>query len=171
MENTIIVFWSDHGYFLGEKGLWYKRKAFERSARMPLIIAAPALAGDQVCSKPVELVDLSPSLAQLGGLKPPAGLEGAWLRPLLGDPDDPGWTKPAVTQVWHNKRAWGYSLRTDRYRYTEWLEGRAGRELYDHQSDPDEVTNLADRPEQAERVARLSQQLADYVQLQPDKRQ
>ncbi|MCH2180906.1 MAG: sulfatase [Mariniblastus sp.] len=171
MENTIIVFWSDHGYFLGEKGLWYKRKAFERSARMPLIIAAPGLAGDQVCSKPVELVDLYPTLAQLCGLKPPAGLEGASLRPLLVDPDDPGWTKPAVTQVWHNKRAWGYSLRTDRYRYTEWLEGRAGRELYDHQSDPDEVTNLADRPEQAERVARLSQQLADYVQLQPDKRQ
>ncbi|MEE2825585.1 MAG: sulfatase [Planctomycetota bacterium] len=171
LENTIIVFWSDHGYFLGEKGLWYKRKAFERSARMPLIIAAPGRARDQVCSKPVELVDLYPTLAQLCGLKPPAGLEGASLRPLLVNPSDPSWTKPAVTQVWHNKRAWGYSLRTDRYRYTEWLEGKAGRELYDHQSDPDEVTNLADRPEQAERVARLSKQLANYVQLQPDKRQ
>ena len=171
LENTIIVFWSDHGYFLGEKGLWYKRKAFERSARMPLIIAAPGLSRDQVCGKPVELVDLYPTLAQLCGLKPPAGLEGASLRPLLVDPDDPAWTKPAVTQVWHNKRAWGYSLRTDRYRYTEWLEGKAGRELYDHQSDPGEVTNLAGRPDQAERVARLSKQLADYVQLQPDKRQ
>ncbi len=171
MENTIIVFWSDHGYFLGEKGLWYKRKAFERSARMPLVISAPGLARDQVCKKPVELVDLYPTLAQLCGLKPPAGLEGASLRPLLVNPNDAQWTKPAVTQVWHNKKSWGYSLRTDRYRYTEWLEGKAGRELYDHQNDREEITNLAERPEQAETVAQLSQQLADYVRLKPYKRQ
>ena len=170
MENTIIVFWSDHGYFLGEKGLWYKRKAFERSARMPLIIAAPGMAQGKTSFKPVELIDLYPTLADLCGLKPPADLEGLSLRPLLVDPNDAQWTKPAVTQIWHNKKSWGYSLRTDRYRYTEWLEGKAGRELYDHQNDPDEITNLADQPQHAGIVERLSGQVGDYVRLKPHKR-
>ena len=80
MENTIIVFWSDHGYFLGEKGLWYKRKAFERSARMPLIISAPGMAQGETSFKPVELLDLYPTLADLCGLKPPTDLEGHSLR-------------------------------------------------------------------------------------------
>ncbi len=170
MDNTVIVFWSDHGYFLGEKGLWYKRKAFERSARMPLIIAAPGLSEGRNTMKPVELLDLYPTLADLCGLKPPANLEGISLRPLLTDPVDSGWTKPAVTQVWHNRKAWGYSIRTDRYRYTEWLEGRAGRELYDHSTDAEEVTNLADNPKLARTVTELSRQLKQYVRLKPHKR-
>lgn len=170
-DNTIIVFWSDHGYFLGEKGLWYKHKAFERSARMPLIIAAPGLSKGQITAKPVELLDLYPTLADLCGLKPPANLEGQSLRPLLSDPKGAGWDKPAVTQIWHNKKAWGYSIRTDRYRYTEWLEGRAGRELYDHSTDTDEVTNVADDPQNAKTVTKLSSQLAKYVQLKSHKRE
>ena len=171
MENTIIVFWSDHGYFLGEKGLWYKRKAFERSARMPLIISAPGMAQGKTSFKPVELLDLYPTLADLCGLKPPTDLEGHSLRPLLVDPNDAQWAKPAVTQVWHNKKSWGYSLRNERYRYTEWLEGKAGRELYDHQNDPEEITNLADQPQHAGIVERLSLQVGDYVRLKPYKRQ
>lgn len=171
MDNTIIVFWSDHGYFLGEKGLWYKRKAFERSARMPLIIAAPGLSAGQSTAQPVELLDLYPTLADLCGLKPPANLEGQSLRPLLANPASEDWDKPAVTQVWHSPTAWGYSIRTKRYRYTEWLEGQAGRELYDHASDPDEISNLASDPQHAPTVAELSQQLASYVQLKPEKRE
>ncbi|MCC9608475.1 sulfatase [Blastopirellula sp. JC732] len=170
MDNTVIVFWSDHGYFLGEKGLWYKRKAFERSARMPLIIAAPGLRQGENTAKPVELVDLYPTLADLCGLAPPKNLEGQSLRPLLTDPTGGKWDKPAVTQVWHGRNAWGYSIRTDRYRYTEWLEGKAGRELYDHANDPGEVTNLADSTEHAETVAELSRQLQPYVQLKPGSR-
>ena len=170
LDNTIIVFWSDHGYFLGEKGLWYKRKAFERSARMPLIIAAPGLRQGKHTSKPVELLDLYPTLADLCGLKPPANLEGQSLRPLLTDPAGKDWTKPAVTQVWHNKKSWGYSIRNERYRYTEWLEGKAGRELYDHSTDPNEVTNLADIPQHAKTVAELSTQLKPFVRLKPHKR-
>ena len=171
LSNTIIVFWSDHGYFLGEKGLWYKRKAFERSARMPMIIAAPGLTKGEATSKPVELLDLYPTLADLCGLTPPDNLEGRSLRPLLTKPTSAKWDKPAVTQVWHNKKAWGYSLRTDRFRYTEWLEGKAGRELYDHKNDPDEVTNLADRPEHSALVGQLSERLSPYVNLKPHKRE
>jgi hypothetical protein len=84
----------------------------------------------------------------------------------LGD----GWHKPAVTQIWHNRKAWGYSIRTDRYRYTEWLEGKAGRELYDHSVDPEEVTNLTNDSQHAKTVAELSVRLAKYVQLKPHKR-
>jgi len=170
MEKTVIVFWSDHGYFLGEKGLWYKRKAFERSARMPLVIAGPGLAKGESTEEPVELLDLYPTLADLCGLAPPDGLEGASLRPLLTDPAVAEWDKPAVTQVWHDPKAWGYSIRTDRWRYTEWREGEAGRELYDHRSDPEEIHNLADDPGHADTVAELSKQLAPYVQLEPYKR-
>ena len=170
MDNTVIVFWSDHGYFLGEKGLWYKHKAFERSARMPLIIAAPGLSQGTHTTKPVELLDVYPTLADLCGLEPPANLEGQSLRPLLTDPTGKDWKKPAVTQIWHNRKAWGYSMRTDRYRFTEWLEGRAGRELYDHSNDPNEITNLANDPQHAQRVAELSSQLAKYVKMKPHKR-
>ena len=170
LENTVIVFWSDHGYFLGEKGLWYKRKAFERSARMPLIVSAPGLTEGAHCSKPVELVDLYPTLADLCGLEMPETLEGASLRPLLEDPESTAWAKPAITQVWHNPKAWGYSIRTERWRYTEWLEGEAGRELYDHANDPEEITNLADDSELAETVAALSEQLKAFVQLKAHKR-
>lgn len=170
IDRTIIVFWSDHGYFLGEKGLWYKRKAFERSARMPMIIAAPGFAKGANSDKPVELLDLYPTLADLCNLKAPDNLEGASLRPLLAEPEGKDWNKPAVTQVWHNRDAWGYSIRTERWRYTEWLEGQAGRELYDHGNDADEITNLADDPKHADLIADLSQRLKPYVQLSSEKR-
>ncbi|MDF1824991.1 MAG: sulfatase [Verrucomicrobiales bacterium] len=170
IENTIIVFWSDHGYFLGEKGLWYKRKAFERSAKMPMIIAAPGLAEGASTMKPVELLDLYPTLADLCGLTAPENLEGASLRPLLSDPDNAKWEKPAVTQIWHSPEAWGYSIRTDRWRYTEWLEGEAGRELYDHENDPEEITNLASDESKADLIKQLSAQLKPFVGLPPHKR-
>ena len=170
MDNTVIVFWSDHGYFLGEKGLWYKRKAFERSARMPLIIAAPGLTANASTLKPVELLDVYPTLADLCDLEAPKNLEGVSLRPLLAVPESATWTKPAVTQVWHSPKAWGYSLRNDRYRYTEWLEGKAGRELYDHANDPDEVINLATSAAHVDTIAKLSKQLKPFVQLKLHKR-
>ncbi len=170
LDNTIIVFWSDHGYFLGEKGLWYKRKAFERSARSPLIIAAPGMNSGLSCGKPVELVDLYPTLADLCGLAPPENLEGLSLRPLLMNPSEAKWNKPAVTQIWHGKKAWGYSIRTERYRYTEWLEGKAGRELYDHKVDADETNNIALASTSAPIMSELSKNLGRYVKLKNHKR-
>ncbi len=153
-DSTIIVFWSDHGYHLGEHGLWKKLSCFEESARVPLIIAAPGFKGaGQASPRPVELIDLYPTLADLAGLPPPANLPGASLRPLLDRPDAP-WTRAAYTQV--QRGEWpGHSVRTGRWRYTEWDGGRRGVELYDHASDPREFTNLAADPRHAATVAEL----------------
>jgi len=161
IDNTLIVFWSDHGYFLGEKGLWYKRKAFERAARSPLIIAGPGVEPG-VCDQPVELLDLYPTLADYCQLDAPNNLEGASLRRFLEDPSAT-WDKPAITQVWHNHGAFGYSIRTARWRYTEWKRGEAGVELYDHANDPGEVNNLAEDPKHASTVKQLAVKLKPYV--------
>jgi iduronate 2-sulfatase len=179
-DNTIVVFTSDHGYHMGEHGLYQKMSLFEESARVPLLIVAPdrCRAGG-VAKAPVSQVDLFPTLAGLCGIEPPGNLQGQSLEPLLADPAalGRGW---AVTQVVRNARVgglarksdpaangktpfFGYSLRTPRYRYTEWDEGREGRELYDHDTDPEELTNLADVPAHAATVAELSQQLAAAV--------
>ena len=153
-DRTIVVFWSDHGYLLGEHGLWMKQSCFEESARVPLIIAAP---GQKAVGKPsprlVELVDLYPTLADLAGLPPPKALAGKSLRPLLDDPQMK-WDRPAFTQVQRGSFP-GHSVRTDRWRYTEWDGGAKGVELYDHAADPQELRNLADQPEHAGAIQEL----------------
>ena len=179
-ESTIVVFTSDHGYHMGEHGLYQKMSLFEESARVPLLITAPGRCqAGGVAKAPVSQVDLFPTLADLCGVESPGNLQGQSLVPLLADPATPGrgW---AVTQVVRNARVgglartsdpvangkspvFGYSLRTPRYRYTEWNEGREGRELYDHDVDPKELTNLAAVPAHASTVAELSQQLAAAV--------
>jgi arylsulfatase A-like enzyme len=165
-DNTIVVFTSDHGYHLGEHGLWQKRSLFEESARVPLIIAAPGTGPRGVVSEtPVGLIDLYPTLVDLCGVKAPDGLGGQSLVPMLKDASavGRGW---AVTQVMRGskkKRVHGFTLRTRRWRYTEWDEGRSGHELYDHERDPRELTNLADDPAQADRVRELSARLRAAV--------
>ncbi len=153
-DSTIVVFWSDHGYHLGEHGLWMKQSLFEESARVPVIIVSPGAKGNgKPCARTVEFVDLYPTLAELTGLKPPTNLAGQSLKPLLDDPQAK-WDKPAFTQVWRGGFA-GHSVRTERWRYTEWNDGANGAELYDHDSDPHEFTNLASDPKQVATVAEL----------------
>jgi arylsulfatase A-like enzyme len=179
-DNTIIVFTSDHGYHMGEHGLWQKMSLFEESARVPMLIVAPGVSSKGVAAAaPVSQVDLFPTLAELCGVTAPKNLQGQSLVPLLKDTTalGRGW---ALTQVARGgglgratitkdvgsdgKRFFGYSLRTPRWRYTEWDEGRAGRELYDHDTDPRELTNLATDPVHAATVAALSQQLHTATQ-------
>jgi choline-sulfatase len=153
-EKTVVVFWSDNGYHLGEHGLFKKQSNFEGSARVPVVIAAPGQkARGKACLRTVELVDLYPTLAELCGLEAPPGLEGKSLAPLLDDPEAP-WDKPAFTQVWRGSIA-GHSVRTERWRYTEWNGGRLGVELYDYETDPHEYRNLAGDPKHAEKLAEL----------------
>ncbi len=143
-ENTIVVFWSDHGYSLGERGLWMKQSCFEETARVPMIIAGPHTKVGGVSKRNVELIDLYPTLADLAGLPPPANLPGVSLRPLLAKPDT-AWNRPAFTQV-ERQGFPGHSVRTARWRYTEWDGGKRGVELYDHEKDPLEMNNLAQHP-------------------------
>ena len=166
-ENTVIVFWSDHGFMLGEHGLWQKEKLFEEAVQVPLIISTPQLraaaaagAAGAASDRVVELLDIYPTLADLCGLEPPENLEGRSLRPLLQDPDA-RWDHPAYSQVWRggDRDFMGYSVRDERWRYTEWDGGDAGVELYDHQNDPQEHNNLAENPEYARERARLSELL------------
>jgi len=174
-DNTIIVFTSDHGYHTGEHGLWQKMSLFEESSRVPMLIVAPGVASKgSVAKSPVSQVDLFPTLCELCGVKAPENLQGQSLVPILKDPSAAGrgWAITQVTRGNPNaqkpnaqkpnakaKGFFGYSLRTLRWRYTEWDEGNQGRELYDHDADPLEQTNLASKPEHAKTVAELSTQI------------
>jgi iduronate 2-sulfatase len=165
-DNTIIVFTSDHGYHLGEHGLWQKQSLFEESARVPLIIAAPGVGPKgAVAQAPVGLIDLYPTLAELCGVETPDNLQGQSLVPMLKDPSRPGrgWSLSQVVRHGGANQVFGFTLRTPRWRYTEWDAGRQGRELYDHERDPLEQTNLAADSAHADRVNELSAQLAAAV--------
>ncbi len=169
-ERTIVVFLSDHGYHLGEHGLWQKMSLFENSARVPLIIADPRAKGNgRVCVRTVELVDLHATLADLCGLEAPK-TDGVSLKPWLDDPDRPS-DRPAFTQVTRgnpnpnptaeptkkaNAGFMGRSVRDERYRYIEWDGGKRGVQLYDEQADPGELRNLADDPSFAPVRERMS---------------
>jgi choline-sulfatase len=158
-ENTIVLFTSDHGYHMGEHGHWQKTTLFENAVRVPLVIAGPGVeAAGQRTATPVEMLDFYPTLAELCGLNAPKSLSGISLAPVLKDPT----AQPRHSAL--SQYAGGYSVRTSRYRYTEWGEaGSGGAELYDHESDPQELVNLAGRPDRAETVSRLSNLLHERV--------
>lgn len=157
-DNTIIVFWSDHGYNVGQHGQWMKQSLFEHSARTPLIISVPGITQGRNTGRPVELLDIYPTLADICGLKSPADLQGKTLVPLLKDPASK-WSKAAFTQttrVVHGQLIMGRSIRTERWRYTEWNKGKNGIELYDYTTDPDEFINLAKDPTYSSEIKDLS---------------
>lgn len=158
-DDTVVVFTSDHGYHMGEHGHWQKTTLFENAARVPMIIAAPGRGGNGKASTcPAEMVDFYPTLAELCGLEPPAHVSGTSLVPVLDD------VSAAPRDSALSQYESGYSLRTPRYRYTEWGEnGSEGVELYDHDSDPGEMKNLAGKPGSEEIAARLSRRLHERI--------
>ena len=152
-KNTIIVFWSDNGFHLGEKQHLHKFTLWDRSTRLPLIVAAPGVTqADTRSNRPVGFVDLFPTLNELCGLPAPADLDGVSFVPLLTDPQHT-WDQPALT----THGLGNHALRNERWRYIRYADG--GEELYDHQSDPNEWTNLADRPEFTSVIAELARSL------------
>lgn len=161
-EKTIIILWGDHGWQLGEHGMWCKHTCYETSTRSMLMISTPGQkTRGQKTDALVEFVDIYPTLCELAGLPLTAGLEGASFAPLVANPARP-W-KPAAFSQYPRGDMMGYALRTDRYRYVEWVKKSSGavegRELYDHQSDPDENANVAAQAANQELIAKLSGQL------------
>jgi iduronate 2-sulfatase len=158
-DDTIVIFISDHGWLLGEHGCWQKMHLFEESARVPMIIAAPnAKAPGKSCDRVAELIDIYPTVAELCGVKLAHAVDGQSLAKHLDDPTLP-FKKGAYTQVTRGAPKkdgfMGYSVRTERWRYNEWGEGKKGIELYDHENDPKEHKNLATDPMHVKTIEEL----------------
>ena len=167
-ENTVICLWGDHGFHLGEQGLWTKANNYELSTRVPLIFVDPMQTNRGAKTNAlVELVDLYPSLAESCDLEAPVGVEGISFMPLLENPDLE-WKTAAFSQYPRARKGnrhrghgdiMGYAVRTDRFRYVEWREWQSGTvaavELYDHRSDSNEIRNIAEIPEQSESLRQL----------------
>ena len=163
-DETVVMFWGDHGWKLGEHGSWCKHSNMEIDARAPLIVRSPGMAAaGRSTSALVEFVDMYPTLCDLCGLPLPEHLEGTSFAPLLENPNRP-W-KPAVFNQYPRRNVMGYAMRTDRYRYVEWRDAESGnvraRELYDHQADPAENVNLAGRHEHGSTLSALAADLAN----------
>jgi iduronate 2-sulfatase len=160
-DNTIVVLLGDHGWQLGEHGLWNKHTNFEVATRSALVVSSPTQKQRGVRTDAlVEFVDIYPTLCDLCGLKTPEHVEGTTFAPLLDEPNR-AWKSAAFSQYPRGK-IMGYSMRTDRWRYTEWRNGNeaVARELYDHQTDRDENANLANQSEHAQTAAMLAERLS-----------
>lgn len=183
-KNTIIVFWGDHGWHLGDHSLWAKHSNFEQAAKAPLMFTVPNVTKGTVYDKPTEFVDIFPTLCDLAGLPIPTYLDGKSLVPAMKD-NKVKIKDYAISQYprggaagTESRNIMGYSLRNERYRYTEWMGSKfttaqpfneklvTATELYDLINDPDETTNLANKPEMKKQVKELAGLLHDYYKQQ-----
>jgi arylsulfatase A-like enzyme len=167
-DNTVVILWGDHGWHLGDHGMWCKHTNYERATRSALVVSAPGQkAAGKTTDALVEFVDIYPTLAEVCGLPKPPGVEGYSFAPLLDDPKKP-WKAAAFSQYPRGGKdtgpLMGYAIRTDRYRYAEWRKrdgtGVVARELYDHKTDPQEDRNVAGEAANKEVVEKLAKQLA-----------
>jgi len=156
-KNTIIVLWGDHGFHLGDHTIWCKHSNFEQATRVPLMFAGPGVSKGINVSNPVELLDVFPTLFQLTNVPQHKQLEGVNLAPLMDSDKSTNITKDyAISQYDRKKTVKGYSIRTDRYRYTEWHDNKynsqlpyndgniVAYELYDYINDPQESKSYHD---------------------------
>ena len=152
-DNTIIVFWADHGWHLGEKLHWRKFALWEEATHNPMIFVVPGLTKPQGrCTRPVNLIDIYPTLVDVCGLSPKAELEGVSLTPLLENPQA-NWDRPSLTT--HGRG--NHSVRSERWRYIRYSDGT--EELYDHDADELEWTNLASES----KYAKVKKDLAKWL--------
>lgn len=169
-KNTIIVLWGDHGWHLGDHGMWCKHTNYEQATRVPLMIARPGDAGAGGRSQsPVEFLDIYPTLCDLAGITAPKELQGASLVPIMDDPRAS--VKPAARSQYprgsEKNTTMGYAWRDERYRYVQWMQvnkpdaAPVATELYDYEKDPDETRNLVSDPAYAEVLARFVKMAAD----------
>jgi iduronate 2-sulfatase len=162
-DNTAVILWGDHGWKLGDYGAWCKHTNFELDTHVPMILSLPGQknAGGAT-SALVEYVDIYPTLAEACGLEVPAQCEGKSMLPLVENPRRT-WKAAAFSQYPRGGGIMGYTMRTERWRYTEWISRQTGavtaRELYDHAGGDTASANLADLPEQASAVRELSAML------------
>jgi arylsulfatase A-like enzyme len=154
-KNTFIVLWSDHGMHFGEKQNWEKFTLWERSTRVPLVFAGRGVPAGARVTTPASLIDVYPTLCELADVPIPAQCEGVSLVPQLRDPRAAR-RVPAITTQTQGKQS-GHAVRDDRWRYIRYFDGF--EELYDHESDPDEFTNLANDPKYAAEKTRLREWL------------
>jgi arylsulfatase A-like enzyme len=167
-KNTIVVFWSDHGYYMGEHTWWgMKHNNYEGATRNCLIMAQPAMkhAGTKTAAL-AQSVDLAPTLTELCGLPAQAGFQGRSLKPVL---DNPAATVSAAAFSWYPKEGWlGVAMRTDEWRFVEWTKPgqEQVRELYDMARDAQNDFNLADKPEFAKVRDSLSKRLREQFPVQ-----
>ena len=165
-DDTVVVLWGDHGWKLGEHNSWCKQSNYEIDARAPLIIRSPGAAGNgKATPSLVEFVDIYPTLCDLAGVPVIKKAEGKSLAPILADPAA-SVKEAAISQFPRRdgkRLLMGYSMRTDRYRFVEWMgrktRKRVAMELYDHENDPAEKRNLAGAGDQQDRLRALSRQL------------
>ena len=175
MKNTIVVLWGDHGWHLGDHGMWCKHTNYEQSTRSPLVISYPGMKQTGMkTDATVGHIDIYPTLLELAGLDVPTTqvLEGTSLVPVLEDPNSQV-KKLAISQFSRNDakiKLMGYTYRGKRYRYTQWLttdeNGQAAgelhaEELYDYSKDPLETRNEATNPEYKEIVERFKSEISD----------
>lgn len=152
-KNTIIIFFGDHGFNLGEKGHWTKAALWETTTRSPLIIIAPGVTrAGSTCKRTVNLMDIYPTLITLCNFPKKEGIEATDITPLLKKPTVE-WDHPSITTMGRGNHA----IRTERWRYIRYNDG--GEELYDHNVDPHEWKNLAKDPKYVETIKKLSQWL------------
>lgn len=167
-ENTIVILWGDHGWKLGEHGMWCKHTQFKIDNHVPLLLKVPGQKSAGLKTNAlVEFVDIYPSLCELAGLELPAHLQGKSFVPLLDNPEK-DWKEGAIS-IWPvgrtnpDKLIMGYAIQTERYRYTEWIHEKSGevlaRDLFDHDIDPDENKNISNMPENEELMKQLSKLL------------
>jgi len=163
-DDTAVIVFADHGFHLGEHGLWSKLTLFEQSTRVPLLVRLPGAAKGATCDALVELVDFLPTVCELTGVPAPTDLPGKSLVPLLRDPTASLGREAAFTFLPIGEKGLASSVRTLRYRYTEWRHenGSLEHELYDLEVDPWEQNNLAPAASQPEVLARMQSLLERF---------